>query len=39
MLLALSPGEETVTRIWPGLPVDCTMARHNPLNAFLRFDW
>ena len=34
-----SPGEEAVTRISPGLPVDCTMARHNPLNAFRRLDW
>ena len=38
-LLDFSPGEEAVTRIWPGLPVDCTMARHNPLNAFRRVDW
>ena len=31
-----SPGELAVIRTWPGLAVDCTIARHNPLKAFLR---
>jgi hypothetical protein len=32
----LSPGEVAEIRIWPGLAVDCTIARHIPLKAFLR---
>jgi hypothetical protein len=34
-LLDFSPGELAVTRTWPALAADCTIARHNPLNAFL----
>src|ERR1019366_731732 len=32
----LSPGEVAEIRIWPGLAVDCTIARDIPLKAFLR---
>lgn len=34
-VLDFSPGELAVTRTWPALAADCTIARHNPLNAFL----
>jgi hypothetical protein len=37
-LADLRAGEAAVTRIRPGLPVDCTMARHNPLNALRVLD-
>ena len=37
-LACFSEGEPAVRRISPGLSTDCTMARHSPLKAFLRFD-
>ena len=35
-LAGFNPGDVAVMRIWPGLAVDCTIARHMPLNAFRR---
>jgi hypothetical protein len=35
-LFDFNPGEVAVMLIGPGFALDCTIARHRPLNAFLR---